>query len=462
MSRLTKDDWPQFAATRHTPRGSQFQIGTRSVYVDTPNGLIDAEIARIHEIEDAHDNPEDAYDTVHQELDELNERIRRPIEELTGEDCDWIRLQVQHRSMANKPYNIRAIIKWGDLLEFLDAVAENQDITFIDKYQYIFTCRNIKLAPKTEDEWLSDHAKETVRMFASDEVTACINRLRSLQDTVSRVSGTCRQKNADHLYYLYSKDCLHSCEHIAELLDTGRITACYRELRNIIEELTVALFYDKLFLEEKPIGNPYTLPIPTHSWFTSARQQQAVLGNLRDLEDCFSTYIRALYGFTHGTHNEGEIWDLIVENLNVSLFIAATSTDQQISEWSISDEARTEVVDRATETTEHLLRELRDTDTLSAQEEAFAQKLVVQLLPHSNEFWVMFPTGFFARQYVSKYFSEDLNRPYNRYSHFSHAYPDSWQIAPGSSILEYKLFHTEFHTVADKIDTILVDYEALL
>jgi hypothetical protein len=462
MSGLTKDDWPQFAATRHTPRGSEFRIGTRSVYVDTPNGLINAAIARIHKIEDAYDDPEDAYETVQQKLDQLNELIRRPVEELTGEDCDWIRLQVQKRSMAKKPYNIQVILDWEDLLDFLERVAENQDIAFTDKYQYIFTCRNIKLPPKTEDEWLPDHAKETVRAFASNEFTAYTNRLRSLQDTVSRVSGTCRQKNAVYLYYLYSKDCLHSFEHITELLDTGRITACYRELRNIIEELTVALFYDKLVIEEQKIRDPYPLPTPTHNWFTSARQQQAVLGNLRDLKDCFSAFIQSLYGFTHGGHDKDEIWDLIIDNLNVSLFIAAASTDQRISEWSISDEARPELVDRATETTEHLLRNLRDIDTLSTQEETFAQELIAQLLPHGNEFWVMFPTGFFARQYVSKYFSEDLNRPYNRYSHFSHAYPDSWQIAPGSSILEYNLFYIESHTVADKMDNILTDYEALL
>lgn len=461
MPDITQDDWPEFAATRHTPPGSQFRIGTRSVFVDTPNGLIEPAIARIHQIEEAHDTPHEAYEVVQKDLDDINDLVRRPLEELTGEDCDWINLQVVHLPSARKPYNIQIHFRWEELLKFLETIAASQDIPFTNKYQYVFNCRNIKLLPQTESTWISAQQKAKVQDFVSDEIQSCHTRLSTLQEIVARVSGTCREKNFIHLYYLYSKDCLHSLDHVDELLDDGRITACYRELRNIIEELSVALFYDRLVLGEQEIDEPYSLPYPVHDWFDRAREQKETVRNLRELRKYFSGYIQSIKESTDAPVSKDDIWNNLVDNLSVSLFIVAASTDKHLSDWRIETEARKVVRERAVKATERLLLDVTETSSLSSAEQELSQDLVEQLMPN-QDFWVRFPTGFLARQYVSKFFSEDLNTPYTRYSHFSHAYPDSWQIAPGSSILEYKLFNTEFHRTAGKFEAILTAYRESL
>lgn len=462
MDDLTKEDWPKFSARRVTPRGSQFRVGTRDVYVDIPTQPIRAFMRWVHSLEDEKDSPLEAYETIQESIDEANQDIRQAIQGLTREDCSWIRVSVREMPMANKPYNIQVRINWSGLLEFLDSLAKSDKVPLPRKYQYIFSCRNIQLTQDTRgDYWISESEQEKVLDFAEDEIKACIEDLDRLEKEISSISKKCRNSQFQSLFYLYSQDFMFSLDHLEQSFHQGRITSSYRELRKILEELTVALFYDKLMETEQNFDNPLFLPYPDNEWFNNAKDKDVLLRSLGDLKNGLGPLIEAIDRFYGDGISKRMVWDLIVDRLSVSLFLVGASTDKSVSDFEHVPESIDKVETGAVKTVESVLLDFRHGGNLSAEEKDFAEESVTELLP-SGEFQVKFPTGSFTRQFVSKYFYEDLNQIFNRYSFFAHAYPGSWQIAPASSILEYKIFRRELENFSRKVESILNDYETII
>ena len=454
---LTKEDWPKFSVTRYTPNGSQFRIGTRDSYVDVPSRPIRLFIKWVHGYEEEMDNPKAAYGEIQEEIDEFNRNIRQSIQNLTGEECDWIHVSVRELSMANKPYNIQIRIKWDDLLEFLESVAESNETSLSQKYQYILACRNLQLVQETRgNHWISEDERAKVKIFAEEDIEGSKSILDQLEQRISTVSQKCREQEFIGLFYLYSQDIMSSFNYWEQSIQQGHITSIYRELRKAIEELTVALFYDIVTKKEESFDEPGFLPYPENDWFNKARDKRAVLRNLGDLESDFKPLTEDIAEFYDA--NTSNIWDSVVENLSASLFLAAASTDRKISNFEhLPDSSR--VKENAIISIRKLLLDFKQSDGFSEEEMELAQTSVNKLLPSCEELQIKFPTGFFTRQFVSKYFAEDLNRIYDRYSLFSHAYPSTWQIAPASSILEYKILRRELEDFSMKANTILSQYE---
>lgn len=338
MSSLRKGDWPQFTATRQTPRGSQFRIGTRDVYVDVPSDPLQRVLDWIYTIEEESDTAEEAYKSIQHNLSEIETRVHEWIEHLTGESGNWLDISVRELPISNKSYNIQFRIDWEELQEFLDTVASSDSVTFTKKYQYIFSCRNIRLIPTPEgQDWISEDNRDKVRSFASDDIDACHQMIDRLRQQTSRVSRKCRERDSVFLFYLYSKDCVSSLTHIHELLDEGRITSCYRELRNILEELSMSIFYDKLAIDERGQEHPTPYPTPVHAWFETAQNNRDVIRNLRELRNRYDVPITRIEEFyNNDTISRKEVWNGIVAHLNTSLLIAGTATDQSISEQQYS------------------------------------------------------------------------------------------------------------------------------
>lgn len=464
---LRKKDWPKFSPQRVTPRGSKFRIGTRDLFVDVPAAPVDDCISIIHRIEEESRTAEDAYAEVQEKLGKLNKSIQRRIEEVTGEECDWIKIVVKELSISEKPYNIQLRIDWNKLLQFLDAVAKKENLPLSKKYIYIHSCRNFFLPPESEKgkTWISEKNFKKAQRLAKEDIEKCVEKIGSLRRRVENIAQKCRKKEISSLFYLYSKDFVSSLHYLRRLLRKGRLTACYRELGNSLEELSEALFYDTItFKEIEDFDKPFILDPPTHDWFKVARDKGGLLRSLGELRKCFRKLINSIFDFYEDETSieKKDIWNRLVRNLNTSLFVAGSSVGSEVSPFEIPKEAKEKAKKRAKETVRKILFDLTKKKSLSDEENMLVKESVKEIMPPVKALYVKFPTGSFARQFVSKFFSEDLNKFFNRYSHFSHAYPDSWQIAPGSSILEYKIFAHKFSKFSVKVKNLLEDYKNLL
>lgn len=170
----------------------------------------------------------------------------------------------------------------------------------------------------------------------------------------------------------------------------------------------------------------YLLRFPhphTHRWFKKAREKD-LLRNLDDLKNIFNDSIESIKNYYEDEFNIGkkEIWNHIFKNLNASLFLVGASTDRPVSFTEIDGENKKLIEERAGKTIEKVLTDINSGKPLTQGEKKLAEEIVKELTPSSGPLYVKFPTGFLARQFTSKRFSEDLNDLFDNFSYFSHSF----------------------------------------
>lgn len=133
---------------RVTPKGSEFKIGTNDLFVDIPISPLNSALNRIYQIKEDSKTPEDAYQKIKGELEDINSDIQKTIEETVQEKRDWITVFVRRPPFSNKKYSIQLNIQWDKLLQFLDKVANSQDISLSDKYSYFTIAGSFSFRPK--------------------------------------------------------------------------------------------------------------------------------------------------------------------------------------------------------------------------------------------------------------------------------------------------------------------------
>lgn len=424
-----------------------FKVASRKLYIDAPNYAFGEFIGEVQRITAEHKNDvKEAYKLTKEAETAFNKNFASYLRQLTKISekgySSWFKVSIARNVFGIKPYLIKTRINWNEFLKFQQQIADNMDIRLLDKYEYLLDCRiwarYFDRAPEKE------RIQRDVRNAVSKELDLIVQEFDTLQGRLASIKKLYRLSERNDFEFItleFVPEMLNILGALKLLAENGAITSCYREMRKLLENLSLVLIDDLLLrnmaiwgTSPKQFASPYRNV--NRKWFEWARGGWILRVKRQLLEPVTSL----VDGASSDKAIRRSLVNTIIKNLTYPLILVLTARNEFAPTPAYVPTYETNSILTYAQTN------LRQILEANAFEEGVIEKLnegmqnkvrtIKNLVP-------MYPLNECILQLIDDMINSRLERLYNEYSLFVHSYFTSWQIFPYSSILEFKIFLCE-------------------
>lgn len=445
LTRHPISKWPSFAvAVIKKPAVVKLEGKSKNFYVDVPNEWISHFLQRIDILGREYENLERLHRKCLELKDEWNKILK--------ENGNWLSFIVKRRRSQDVPIAVQVSIKWDRFYKFLEDFAIS-DNSLEEKYSYLSLCRSAMgwMRSKPHEHQMVERVKSIVEPEVK-EINRVIDDISASIDSVrEKLRNRAVRKRFFPLALAYLHEAASTFQVIRNCVGDGIISACYREMRKILEGFSWVIFEDYLSCRNKEFSNDFISPcrVLSKRWYDWARRENATLKSLvefkKSIRDIVESYFS--YGETKNyAWTKNRIRANILDNLSYPLFILLSGIDKQISNelrGVIPFYDRDRLKTMAGKDIEKSLRQLKGR-RLSRSDSRFIENITGDMTTGKQDNLIVpYPSNRFVLEFVSNVLNLNLYSYYKRYSYFVHSYVKTWQLFPFSSVLEFKILKHE-------------------
>jgi len=437
--------WPLFGIRPTVNPYFKIEGAAHNAYVDMPNSLIGQFLDGLYDLSEIYgDDLERLYIEANKLKDKYNELFKQHF-------GGWLSIIVRRESSARRPFGIQVKVDWNLFQEFLKELAESEDISLEEKYEYLSMCRfDIAWMLREPSEEL---VKKRVKLMARSSIEEINDILTTfIKDLLERRGKYRRklllEKGFHSLTLSYLPEVILTFCVIGNCINEGAISTCYREMRKILESLSWVIIDDILLFRkgeticEKIIFPP--LRIPSKRWYDWARSNGLIIRSLNEWEKPLGILIQKI-SEKYNLH-ENEVEELLFDNISYPLFLISARTEK-IPPDDLKDillyNAKS-IKPLIEENIKRIVSQIVKRPLYESDEE-FIVNLTDRLLADDEHFSIRYPSNSFIIQLLEKIskFKLKISSSYGRYSYFVHSYDKTWQFYPFSSVVEFEIFKHE-------------------
>ena len=434
-----------------------FRLQSRTMYVDIPNMSIQDFLSELDRICYEYKDPQEIYE----KAKELATTFNQDFEEYLGK---WLLFVVRKQSFGSKRFGIQIKIDWNRFHLFLDDFAK-RELPLREKYSYIFNCRapSLVLVLRGDLESVRHDVKEICKEEMEQirqELEGLISRINEAKDRLFKITSYRKTIPIEPSTLEYLPEMISMLRAFISLVENGTISACYREMRKVLENLSWVIFDDLLLYKTSTLKKrkhlvDFLIPYRSVSreWYEWASQEKLMIRKLKELENKIKNLIEAmhLHRKYKGEHLEQkQIKEIFFKRISYPLFLLLTGISIQVPKKleRLIPQYEVGMLRRlAAEDVKKFLKDL-GCERLSKSDDVLVEELMDTIIGKSSKIVPLYPSPEFVLGFVSKTLSVELLEPYKEYSQFVHSYFTSWHIFPFSSVLEFKVFRHELSTFA--------------
>jgi hypothetical protein len=448
------EEWPSIGVL--ISKNPYFGLQSRRMYVDIPNMTIQDFLTELNKTCHECKDPQEIYEKAR----ELAATFNQNLEGYLGK---WLLFVVRKQPLGSKPFGIRIKIDWNRFRLFLDEFAK-KELPLREKYSYIFNCRAPSLILVLRGDL--ERVRHNVKEICKEEIGQIRQELEDLMRRVNEAKGYLfkitsyrRTIPIEPSTLQYFPEMISMLQAFISLVENGIISACYREMRKILENLSWVIFDDLLLyktsiVRERKHLMDFLIPYRSVSreWYEWASQEKLVIRNLKELEVKIKD-LTAIYLHRKGKKEQLEpkqIEEIFFKRISYPLFLALTGKNIQVPKKldEVIPQYEAGMLRRlAVEDMKNVQKDL-ERKRLSKFDDILVEELIDMIIGKSSKIVPPYPSPEFVLGFVSKVLSIELLEPYKEYSQFVHSYFTSWHIFPFSSVLEFKVFRHELSIFA--------------
>lgn len=436
--------WPSYAIAHI--EGSPVRLSSRHIKVDIPNNLFSEFIEKLMSLYELQGMNGYELHTKCREIEkqtntEISDYLRDLVHDKSKHYKPWFKIYVSKNiKRADKAVQVAYRVNWKGFNDFQKQLVE-RDITLSEKYEYLVRCRGRLGSVLNSRSYLPEIQDKIKKASASEmkNIDKSMNELVSLLINYNGALG--RNKHAFYMLTLeYIPELINTTKALAVLAKNGAISSCYREMRKMIENLAWVLLDDILLMEmsSKDSAIPESFApflrvcMGSRDWFEWASRQRLIIRNLGDLKARLPQIA-----------DKDDIAKVIIKNITYPVLILLSTKGKKGSNTPVS----------VPEYDKDLFETARGDLQTCLIQEGLGNKENIDAINHFID-GLELPAvcGYPSNQMVIDLFDSKISSEtgfkasslYDEYSLFIHSYFSSWSIFPFSSILEFKIFASEF------------------
>jgi|GEM_PF-6086827 hypothetical protein len=483
MAKLRWPQWPYYIVLKKD-KIRFFKIGGRSkyLYVDLPYYVYENVEFYLGEISDKASTIEEAYNLAKEQISKLNEDFKRV-------EFDFVNLQVRKSVFGKPKINLIININRDKFDQYLENLARS-NTALSEKYTniassrlYLVTLfmRNPELVSKFID------TQQEIKMMIQKDLDASLDILNKLTILLSNL-----QKSAESRYrhkpipffYYFLPEIVASINSCVSLINGGLATSVYREFRRILEIVSYSVFLDSLlrntisilkkreyeFLEDYT-NHLFGYTENHYNILANIKEKDAKgsIVNLKDFESTLKPLVEDILTYTKlSGKNIGKrrILKIVREQISFPLFYYLFGVpvdyigknkkelfkDLEIDVKKLYDLSRKNLI--------KILTSIQDKKVAAQKDIRLSEHILDKVVKRSGGVVAPALRPTFLYEYSGKLMSLDIRSFYRNYSTFIHLYPNTTQILPFSSILEYKILKIEVEKFSTFLNKIVDKYQS--
>ncbi|MEM3573949.1 MAG: hypothetical protein QXJ62_06980 [Nitrososphaeria archaeon] len=445
----------------------KFVFSNHHLYSDVPNDLI---IKAYQEILEKCDNKplnkakkcadrliKEDNDSSKEEFKKWSSRLGKPLK-------PFFTLFIRANVYGNKPFLFGYYLNRKEFFNFLNVFSESDEVTLYEKYGYIektkFFGDELSLTsifsfqtgyPLVNGDSISkfhtdfEEAIKTEKAYIINVLDGLLNFLRKM---IKKFKNTYRTS----FILRYVPDIITEIYEIRALVENGYISACYREMRSLIERLSWFILDDYLSANSFGYWKDNVREMPSFVlsinplWYEKEKKEP-----LRGLKDLIPENI------------DKEFKKRLIKNMSIEMYIVlsgnpAYTIPKDENGDIITPYAERDIIGNGIKEVEESFESVKSKNNLGYRNiEDWIQQLKkkwdgfeygIPKIPTSN-----FVFQFLINSSEKKKDIERLQSTWNKYSLFTHPYLATLQVLPNFSILEYKVLKHEIDLFESLIKT---------
>ena len=454
--------WPLYGI--FYTKKSLVNVGTKKLYVDVPNGLIverfsptisgivyenKGDVDRAFEL-----SKEAASEFTKRFSEYLHTELKVDGRELTS----WLSLHLIKTPLGR--LQIRYHLEWKSFFAFLEEVSNSKKVKLSAQYQYLADCRGPASHFATTEE--TNRIQESVKSIASPDLENTLRAISDLRRRLEEARARLRRKSQRRGFALATLGYLLEAENILRSISTlardGAVTSCYREMRKLVENLGWVGLDDLLFLntqlgltkaEFSQVSETFVPPyrFVNRKWFMWAKGKRF----MKRFSDINVPMNKMLSPINQDWKKSKAVRSDVVKSISYPILLALTSS--QIEGEIPDDVLKYDSVQMGALAQKNLSQILFRNKIKGSSVSAIAAELMKNLA--ESAVVPRYPSNELVLQLFDRMAGTHLYGLYDAYSTFIHSYSDTWLIFPFSSVLELKIFNSEFSRFSDEITTAL-------
>lgn len=470
--------WPSWG-NFSLPRGEKI-FGIRkkssSLWVDIPSDILLNFAQKLSKISSSSESLERA----RVEAEKLVERVNR---ELRDRGFDFVKIsRPRNVQLFTSKYKLGLTIKMDSerLDSFLERFAKDPSKSLYEKYGYISLSRLPavgilqRTSPSAEFSPI-ERIQEGVKERVTGDIERISKDLRSLAEWLSECQQKAEEKYRKRGYPLFwfaqpeTITTLQACKILGE---SGCATSVYREFRKILEVKALGIFID--FLHKNSLRlykgsgiEGLMIPWLDRNFFAIMKEIPRVgISNFdRKLNDLFDREVRIYLQILGIEMSKTKFLELFTQRLSYPLFVALfgillgeierEKIRERLSPYCAEERLLTDLASRnLSEILARCSRKKRPTKMENKVSKAISSRFC------KDKIAPPWPTIEFVIWFVEKVSGMKIRKLYSEYSTFVHVYPETFQISPFCSVLEFKILREEIQKFLKRLEEITIWYSS--
>ncbi|EQB72898.1 MAG: hypothetical protein AMDU4_FER2C00123G0007 [Ferroplasma sp. Type II] len=396
------------------------------------------------------------------------------------------------QSKYNNMLGLKITVNWKKFFDFLKERSEDRKNIW-KTFGYIYNCRELftQRSLEDQDKFKVQMEKYTgqVRQTASTHInlintslseleTTTKNAISKIYKTVIKIAKRDKKEPAYMLYTLiYFNELRLKYKTLRSLTQIGDFSACFSEMRRIIEGLTTHMFWDQLELKILKVDQR-AKDIPLLLWFNEGAFKEANELGLNIKEVSNKKQIlgnEVLKSLLKESDLNSDNTKIFIEKLHINMSIASftiiygkrcsISPLSKYNEKHLNDSklmitmpdveflkiGSQEIVDALT-----VARIIDSQSSMDIQDRIYntlkEEKLIIIPPPPT------FPLRILGRSILSKETISELKDMYNEFSPFTHSAWESNTVWPFTSVLEIMTFANNMKRFTESMDNAINDF----
>jgi len=475
--------WPYYVVFKDEK--DFFKIGGRSKYmwVDLPNYIYEIAASTLYKISNKASTFEEAYNLAKEEIKKLNEDFKKA-------EFDFVSFQIRKSMFGKKPkINLIINVNPSKFEQYLEKLSSSK-ITLNKKYSFITSSRLYLItlfmrSPELVSEFMN--SQKVIKVFVQRDLEAALSILGELKVRLSNIQNLAEikyRKRFIPFFYYFLPETIANISSCILLIKNGLATAVYREFRRILEIVSYSVFLDNLLRNTismlKKADYDLLEDYTNHIFGYSERHYKILMdikekdakgsvANLREFEDKLKPIVEDILTYTKlcgKSVSKRRVFKTIREQVSFPLFYYAfgvpieyiNEDNKELFQYLAIDAEK--LYELSLRNLIKILISIQNKTAPSQKDVRLSELILDKIRGKSCEIVAPALHPAFLYQYSGKLLGANITGPYRDYSTFIHLYPNTTQILPFSSILEYKVLRNEVEKFSSLLNEIISKYSS--